>query len=185
MARPTTDSLGSVDTPSSHGLVLAAGRATEFVQFDEQVVAFFVDAAEILGVPKSVAAIYGVVFSSPVPLSFADIEQRLDISKGSISQGLRVLREMGALTEVSSASDRAELFKPDLELRKLVARFLENRMAQQLAVGGNRLSVLNKTVPGKGCDSAELKRRLKSLQDWHSKAKALLPLAKTFLKLGG
>lgn len=166
-------------------LVLASDRPADAVAFERAMVDFFVDAAELLGVPKSVAAIYGIVFASPVPLSFADIEARLDISKGSVSQGLRVLREVGALKEVSTPADKAELFEPDLELRKLVARFLENRLAKQLADGGNRLTVLNKTIPGKGSDAAELKRRLKSLQDWHSKAKALLPLAKTFLKLGG
>lgn len=60
-------------------------------------VSFFIDAADMLGVPKSVAAIYGICFASPEPLSFSDINERLDISSGSISQGLRVLREVGAL----------------------------------------------------------------------------------------
>jgi DNA-binding transcriptional regulator GbsR (MarR family) len=165
-------------------LVLAAGRAPEVEAFDREVVSFFVDAAEILGVPKSVAAIYGVVFASPRPLSFADIESRLDISKGSISQGLRVLREVGALREVSAAEDRAELFTPDLEMRKLVARFIEKRLEKQLDTGGNRLAALAKANPARGADAAEIKRRLNSLSDWHRKARALLPLARTFLKLG-
>lgn len=171
-------------SPTS-GLVIGEGRALETVAFEAAMVDFFVDAAELLGVPKSVAAIYGIVFASPVPLSFADIESRLDISKGSVSQGLRVLREVGALKEVSAASDKAELFEPDLELRKLVGRFLENRLQKQLSSGGSRLTALTKSIPGKNGEAAELRRRLKSLQDWHSKAKALLPLAKTFLKLGG
>ena len=146
---------------------------------------FFVDAADLLGVPKSVAAIYGIVFASPAPLSFADIESRLDISKGSVSQGLRVLKEVGALKEVSTARDRAELFTPDLELRKLVGRFLENRLQTQLTSGSARLTALGKTVPGRNGEAAVLRDRLKQLQNWHSKAKALLPMAKTFLKLGG
>ena len=58
-------------------------------------VGFFIDAADLLGVPKSVAVRYGIVFASPQPLSFADIEARGTLSKGSISQGLRVLRKMG------------------------------------------------------------------------------------------
>jgi DNA-binding transcriptional regulator GbsR (MarR family) len=172
-------------TTAVHGLVLAGQRPPEVTAFEQAMVDFFVDAAELLGVPKSVAAIYGIVFASPVPLSFADIEARLDISKGSVSQGLRVLREVGAVKEVSAAADKAELFEPDIEMRKLVGRFLENRLQKQLNSGGSRLAALAKSIPGKNGEAAELKRRLKSLQDWHSKAKALLPLAKTFLKLGG
>ncbi len=175
----------SVANAPAHGLVIAGTRDGAVVSFEQAMVDFFVDAAELLGVPKSVAAIYGIVFASPVPLSFADIESRLDISKGSVSQGLRVLREVGALKEVSAASDKAELFEPDLEMRKLVGRFLENRLQKQLTSGGSRLTALTKSIPGKNGEAAELRRRLKSLQDWHSKAKALLPLAKTFLKLGG
>lgn len=147
---------------------------------------FFVDAAELLGVPKSVAAIYGIVFASPAPLSFADIGSRLDISKGSVSQGLRVLREVGAVKEVSRASDRSELFEPDLEMRRLVLRFLENRLARQLELGGTRLENLARTLPrGRNGEAVVLRARVKQLQNWNSKARALLPIARTFLKLGG
>lgn len=83
-------------SPAS-GLVLTGGRPSEVADFERAMVDFFVDAADLLGVPRSVAAIYGIVFASAVPLSFADIEARLDISKGSVSQGLRVLREVGAV----------------------------------------------------------------------------------------
>lgn len=79
------------------GLVRGAGRPAEVVAFEEAVVSYFVEGAEVLGVPKSVAAIYGICFASPEPLSFSEINGRLEISSGSISQGLRVLREVGAL----------------------------------------------------------------------------------------
>src|SRR4051812_12191723 len=120
------------EVSDSTGLVHSGSRAEGTVAFEISVVDFFVDAADLLGVPKSVAAIYGIVFASPEPLSFREIEGRLNISKGSISQGLRVLREVGALKEVSREPDRAELFTPDLEMKKLAARFLENRLQKQL-----------------------------------------------------
>lgn len=171
--------------PPASQLVLAGDRPADVVAFEAAMVDFFVDAAELLGVPKSVAAIYGIVFASPVPLSFADIESRLDISKGSVSQGLRVLREVGAVKEVSTDADKTELFEPDLEMRKLVARFLENRLSKQLGQGSARLDQLAKTLPkGRNSEAAVLKARVKQLQNWNSKAKALLPIAKTFLKLG-
>lgn len=184
MARAAIDTLARPAAPSSRGLVLPAGRASEVVVFDEQVVDFFVDAAEMLGVPKSVAAIYGIVFASPEPLSFAEIEARLDISKGSVSQGLRVLREVGALKEVSVENERVERFSPDLELRKLVARFIESRLEKQLASGVSRLDLLGRVVPGRSAaEDAVLKRRLKSLHDWHSKARSVLPIVRGVLSV--
>jgi len=183
MTCPASDTLAGPIAKSTRGLVLAAGRAEESVEFDRQVVDFFVGAADLLGVPKSVAAIYGIVFASPLPLSFAEIEARLDISKGSISQGLRLLRDVGALKEVSSSRDRAELFAPDLELRKLVGRFIENRLEKQLTAGRSKLEALSRSVPGTNAEGAVLQKRLKSLSDWNSKARALLPVARTFLKL--
>ena len=165
-------------------LVLSGERGEAQVAFDHATVSFFVDAADLLGVPKSVAAIYGIVFASPEPLTFAEIEARLNVSKGSISQGLRVLREVGALKEVSAPEERAERFTPDLELRRLVERFLENRLRKQLDAGANRLATLREAIPTENEDDAEVLRgRLKSVQDWHRKARALLPVAKTFLKL--
>lgn len=145
---------------------------------------FFVDAAELLGVPKSVAAIYGIVFASPVPLSFADIESRLDISKGSVSTGLRVLRQVGAVKEVSTDADKAELFEPDLEMRKLVGRFIENRLQKQLEAGKGKLKALSQGTSAFGNGRQKvLKQRVQKLQQWHDRTRALMPIMKTFLKL--
>jgi DNA-binding transcriptional regulator GbsR (MarR family) len=166
------------------GLVLPNGRPAEVVAFEKALVDFFVDAAGLLGVPKSVAAIYGIVFASPLPLSFADIGARLDLSKGSVSQGLRMLREVGAIKEVSSAADRAELFMPDLEMRQLIQRFIERRLQQQLDTGKGRLKALNREVSAFApADQKVLRQRLLKLSRWHDRTRALLPVARTFLKL--
>ena len=166
--------------------VVPGERTAEIVAFETAMVAFFVDAADLLGVPKSVAAIYGIVFSSPTPLNFAEIEARLDISKGSISQGLRVLREVGAVKEVSSEGDRAEAFVPDLELRRLVLRFLENRVQKELTGASSRLTRLKQSAASLSAPSRKvLGPRIHKLQRWHDRSRALLPVMKTFLNIAG
>ena len=165
-------------------MVVAGARAPQTVAFESDVVDFFVSAAELLGVPKSLAAIYGIVFASPVPLSFADIGARLDLSKGSVSQGLRALREVGAIQEVSKPTDPAELFTPDLELRRLIERYLSSRLDPQLKGGRDRLGALEARVALlPAADRRLLGPRLKKLQSWHTRTRALLPLIKTFLKI--
>lgn len=166
-------------------LVLAGDRAPASVAFETDVVDFFVRAAELLGVPKSLAAIYGIVFASPTPVSFSDVCVRLDLSKGSISQGLRVLREVDAVQEVSAKEDPTELFIPNLEMRQLIGRYLAARLDPQLNSGRKRLDTLEKHLSSFGAtERKSLGSRLRKLQTWHSKTCALLPLVRTFLKVG-
>lgn len=173
-------------TTAASGLVLSGDRPADVAAFEASVVDFFVDAAELLGVPKSVAAIYGIVFASPEPLSFADIANRVSFSKGSVSQGIRALRAVGALKEVSTKVDRAELFTPDLEMRQLVQRFIERRLEKQLDTGKSRLKQLHQNVASYSPpDQKVLRQRLLKLSRWHDRTRALLPVAKTFLNLGG
>lgn len=104
-------------------------------------------------------------------------------SSGSDSEASgSTLKANGAKLAAASPSVRGVLYEPDLELRKLVGRFIENRLQRQLAEGNARLATLGKAVPGRN-GAAVLRDRLRQLQNWHSKARALLPVAKTFLKL--
>jgi len=193
-------------------LVVSGERDPQTVAYETEMVAFFVDAAELLGVPKSVAAIYGIVFASPEPLSFSEIEERLAVSKGSVSQGLRVLREVGAIKEASvseipsapaspstsgsvSRTPNSQLrspktarglqsFEPDMELRKLIKHFLESRLQSQLETSRGRLQQLEANIPTANPEhAARLRDRTKYLASWNKKARALMPIAKTFLKL--
>ena len=165
-------------------MIRADGRPADVVAFEESVVTFFLEASEILGVPKSLAAIYGIIFASPVPLSFSEVQERLDISAGSISQGLRVLREVNALKVVPNPDSKRELFEPDLELRKLISHYLEQRVEKQLDSGRGRLLAIAKAIPDGADGSAKvLRTRLKSLQGWHDKSRRALPMIKALLKL--
>ena len=192
----TADTAGSADHPHAR-LVRTEGRDLAVTAFEVAVVSFFVDAADMLGVPKSVAAIYGLCFASPEQLSLTDINERLNISVGSISQGLRVLREVGALRVADRPALNLtpetlnlrgprlrEYYVPDLELRKLASRFIEQRLEKQLKSGRSRLQTMKAAIPpGDSATTKELKARLKYLQGWHNKSKALVPVVKAFLKL--
>ena len=173
-----------VSTDLSWRLVRADGRPADVVAFEEAMVSFFLEAAEMLGVPKSVAAIYGICFASPEPLSYSDVRDRLDISSGSVSQGLRVLHAVNALKVVTSPNSKRELFEPDLELRKLVAHYLEERVEKQLNSGRDRLQAIVRAIP-EGSDGSGkiLRARLKSLQSWHDKSRRLMPAIRVLLKL--
>lgn len=79
--------------------------------FEAEIVAVFADLVGLLGLPKSMGEIYGFVFASAEPPTFADIEQKLGLSKGSVSQGLRALKALGAVKE--DGKDEAGNLKPE------------------------------------------------------------------------
>lgn len=179
------ESLTSITTHPAAALLRPQGRSREAVAFELEVISFFYDGAEIVGAPKSLGLIYGLCFATATPLTFADIENRLSISKGSISQGLRVLVEIGALKRVES-SDRRIYFAPDLELRKLATLFIEERLGKHLSVGSERLKRMRNAAAqsdGEAASLRELTARIKVLQDWHQKSKAVLPMIKGMLRL--
>lgn len=102
----------------------------------------FVQMTQVLGVPRSLGEIYGLLFATPQPLAFQDIADRLNLSKGSVSQGLRFLRTVGAIQPVVVAGDRREFFEPVVELRALVGGFLRERLNPQLETWGTRAKAL-------------------------------------------
>jgi hypothetical protein len=71
---------------------------------------------------------------------------------------------MGAIKEVSAPADRAELFTPDLEMRRLIQRFLERRLQKQLDAGKSRLGGLKRALPDlEKSDAETLRLRIKQL----------------------
>lgn len=76
-------------------------RALDAVE--EELIAIFADLSVALGLPRSLGQIYGLAFASPQPICFDDVVSRLGLSKGSASQGIRVLRALGALRAAPSA----------------------------------------------------------------------------------
>jgi len=137
------------------------------------------------GFSRSVGQIFGVVYCSPRPLGFADVAASLELSNGSVSQGLRFLREFGAIKSVSIPGDRRELFAAETELRRLLAGALQTRLRAPLESGSERLKALKKQLrKSTEPDREFLSQRLDSLHTWHRKALLILPLVQRFLGSG-
>jgi HTH-type transcriptional regulator, glycine betaine synthesis regulator len=109
---------------------------------EAEVISIFVQMAQTMGAPRSLGEIYGLLFATPRPLSFAEIAAQLTMSKGSVSQGLRFLRTIGAIQPVVVAGDRKEYYEPVVELRALVSGFLKERINPQLETWGARAKAL-------------------------------------------
>ena len=54
-----------------------------------EIISIFVRLADLLNLPKTVGEIYGLLFISETPMCLDDLMNKLKISKGSTSQGLK------------------------------------------------------------------------------------------------
>jgi HTH-type transcriptional regulator, glycine betaine synthesis regulator len=143
---------------------------------ETEAIDLFVQLSRPLGQPRSVAEIYGLLFIAARPLAMDDLIGRLGLSKGSASQGLRFLRNAGAVRTVYVPGDRREYYEAVAELRNLVTRFLRDQVAPHLDRGIGRLeriSALAQKLPP--AERARVGPRIAVLQHWEKKGRRILP----------
>src|SRR2546421_11520943 len=84
---------------------------------ETEIIDLFVQVSHLLGQPRSLAEIYGLLFISARPLAMDDLIERLQMSKGSASQGLKFLRSVGAVRPVYVPGERRVHYEAVAELR--------------------------------------------------------------------
>lgn len=147
------------------------------VEFERECVLFFEEVVQVFGVPKSVGQIYGALYAAPVPLSFSDIVERLDISKGSASQGLQLLRSLGAINEADSKEARNGVgYEPELSLRQLISGVLQERITPVARTGIERLKHLRELAGEAPANAKFYLGRAKQLETWRKRFNAVMPL---------
>src|SRR2546421_11837008 len=102
---------------------------------ETEIIDLFVQVSRLLGQPRSLAEIYGLLFISARPLAMDDLIERLQLSKGSASQGLKFLRNMGAIKMVYIPGERRVHYEAVAELRNLATRFLREQFVPHLDSG--------------------------------------------------
>jgi HTH-type transcriptional regulator, glycine betaine synthesis regulator len=148
-----------------------------------EVIGIFVNAVKILGMPKSVGEIYGLLFIAPEPMPLDTLVSRLEISKGSASQGLKVLRAFGAVKLVYAAGDRRDHFAAETDLKKLAAGYIREEIVPHLDSGAERLERL-RTLTGEENSGREefFHERIDKLAYWHARSRSVMPLISGMLE---
>jgi HTH-type transcriptional regulator, glycine betaine synthesis regulator len=150
---------------------------------ERQLVDVFVDGVKVLGLPRSIGEIYGVLFIYPEPLSLDDLVQRLGISKGSVSQGLRALKALGAVREAAVDGERRTYYEPAIELKRLVGGFIREQVRPHLESGKEKVRLLTAAA---AAEDDPLRReflcdRVERLDYWMSRGSKVLPLLQKLL----
>jgi DNA-binding transcriptional regulator GbsR (MarR family) len=168
-----------VDSPTTNTQI----RSQHLSLIQQQVVDFFVDGVRVLGLPRSLGEIYGLLFISSVPLSLDDLVQKLGISKGSASQGLRTLKSLGALREAQDMKDRRTYYEPAIDLKRLVGGFIREQIRPHLDSGKSKLQQLKEanSLTTDPTEQAFLDERIERLESWMKRGGQLLPILQKIL----
>ena len=138
----------------------------------------FVRAAALIGFPRSIGEIYGVLFCAEQALTFDDLVERLGISRGSVSQGLKLLRQLGAVRTHYVVGSRKDHFEPELSMRRLVSGFVRDQFTPHLESGASRLDKIETLIREE--DSQNLREhasaRINTLRSWQTRTVKLVPV---------
>ena len=153
-------------------------------EWESAVIDLFLNAANSFGLPKSYGQIYGLLFCRDEPLAMDEVMVLLQISKGSASQGLRALRQLGAISSTFAPGDRKERFVAEIRLRKLVSGFLREQADPHLDKGVARLKQIENLLGVTGSNDSRFRgaRRHEILSGWHRQMSRLLPWVKMIVR---
>jgi DNA-binding transcriptional regulator GbsR (MarR family) len=149
-----------------------------------EAIEMFINFLRLIGLPKSVGEIYGLLFVAPNPLAMDDIMERLDISLGAASQGLKLLRSFGAVRVVYERGDRRDHYVADLELSRFATVFIKEELQPRINTAVERIRRMEESLaelPPK--DRRATRQRIERLKHWLDKGQKILPWLIRFMKL--
>ena len=138
----------------------------------------FVRAAWLIGLPRSIGEIYGLLFCAEQALTFDQLVHRLRISKGSVSQGLKVLRQIGAVKLHYVPGSRRDHYEPELSMKRLVRGFIKDQFEPHLVSGSQRLDGIDELIEGEADEALRQHalQRLGTLRSWQQRTRKLMPI---------
>lgn len=143
----------------------------------------FINFLRLLGWPKSVGEIYGLLFVSARPLAMDDIMHRLGMSLGAASQGLKLLREFGAVRVAYQPGQRKDHYVASGELSRFAVSFIEEQLLPRLEHANLRIERMNTHLDNlSAADRKVAGERIDRLGHWLGKGAQAIPWLTRFLK---
>jgi len=153
--------------------------ALELEPVEVETINLFVRFSRALGQPRSYAEIYGLLYLSEQPLAMDTLIERLQMSKGSASQGLKYLEDLGAVRAVYLAGERRTHYEAVAELRNLAGRFLGQQIMPFFDESSARMDqMMAHAQKLSGGRRKHVMARIKMLRSWERNARRLLPFVR-------
>ena len=157
-------------------------ETNRFSLIEKEILELFVQLAAVISYPRSIGELYGILFISPDPMCTDDLIERLGMSKGSASQGLKVLRTLGAIKTVYMPGDRRGHYQAELNVRKIISGFMRQQVAPNLAEAHERLERIDELLKSDEDPNRDwILLRLRDLHRWSKNSEKLAPLVTKLL----
>jgi DNA-binding transcriptional regulator GbsR (MarR family) len=143
---------------------------------ESEAIQMFIVVARFLGYPRSVGEIFGVLFASEKPMSFQGISIKGGISAGSLSVGLRHLRNLGVVVTAPVAGDRRDYFMVNEDFGRVNASLIRHHVEPRISAAQRKIDRI-KVMADKLARSethADLAVRLQRFADWQSQLLRLI-----------
>ena len=160
-------------------------ETTSARELELEAIDYFVRLMSLLGMPRSVGEIYGLLYFSTEPMPMDMIAARLGISIGSASQGLRTLRSLKAVKVTYVLGDRRDHYLAESEFRHLLSTFIKEEIMPHLESGKARIDRMEEILgrDGENYDEAFCRLRIEKLKRLQKASFRLLPTLAGLLKL--
>lgn len=112
------------------------------------VVEVFCRAAATLGLRKSLGMVYGALYCAGTPLSVAELQERLLLSRGACVEALQSLRRFGAVRVVLKIGERRDFYEAECDLKKFASGALREILIPGLEKTALRLAQAEKLARG-------------------------------------
>lgn len=162
--------------------VMEKSSEARLSELDIEAIEMFISFLKLIGLPKSVGEIYGLLFVSTRPLSMDDLMEKLQISLGAASQGLKLLRSVGAVKVVYTPGERRDHYVADLELSKFATSFIKEELKPRMERALQRIERMETLAKDK--NEAERKaafQRIDRLKHWMERGQKMMPWILKFL----
>ena len=159
-------------------------KASSLSDLEVESIEMFINFLRLLGWPKSVGEIYGLLFVSAQPLAMADIMARTGMSLGAASQGLKLLREFGAVRTVYTPGARKDHYVASGELSRFATSYIEEELLPRMRTAQERIQRMERIMKSMPATERQLPaERLDRLNYWLGKGQKVAPWLVKFLKL--
>jgi DNA-binding transcriptional regulator GbsR (MarR family) len=152
----------------------------ELSDLEIEAIELFINFLKLIGLPKSVGEIFGLLFVSTHPLAMDELMHRLHISLGAASQGLRILRGFGAVKVVYVPGDRRDHYVADLELSKFATVFIKDELQPRMDRALERIRHMDELAADLP-EKEEMRVKIDRLKHWLEKGQTMLPWVLKFL----
>jgi DNA-binding transcriptional regulator GbsR (MarR family) len=128
--------------------------------------------AQVLGVPRSIGEIFGLIFCSPRPVNFENVVRILRLSNGTTSHGLRYLKRLGAVRSCYIAQERKDFYVAETSLRKMMSSIFAGNVITHLGGSAEHLELLRATASAETSSDSNALYCIDQLIGWNQQLRS-------------